>query len=72
MQSGAPGLSINNGVHKEEYYAIVGRLKSNKEVYEICKASKVNLNEIIKDYIQPKGIPVYLGAPKKGYEYLIN
>ena len=68
-QAGAAGLSINTGNHKEEYYAIVGKLKSDKAVYEICKADKSTLDLIIKDFIQPLGIPVFLGAPKKGYEY---
>jgi hypothetical protein len=69
MQSGTHGMTT--GQFNEKYFAIVGRNKKSKNVIEICKGSKDELNTIIKLYIQTKNIPVYLGAQKKGYEYRI-
>lgn len=70
MQSATGGMT--SGKHKEEYFAIIGRDKKSKEHVELCKGSKSELDQIINKYIEPLGIPVYLGAPKKGYEYVIK
>lgn len=58
--------------HREEYLAIVGRMGTSKKVVELCRGTKTELDSVIKHHIQPIGIPVYLGAPKKGYEYLVK
>ncbi len=68
-QAGGAGMSINKAKHREEYYAIVGRNKKTNEEEEICKGSKEELKTIIKQFILPLGIPVYVGAHKKGYEF---
>lgn len=63
------GMVINEGVHREKYYAILGKSKKNREMYEICKGEKKELDNIIRERILPLTIPVYLGVKKKGYEY---
>lgn len=71
MQGAAPGLTIGEGKYSEEYVALVGYI-SPSEKEEICKGKRHELDLIIKTHIEPKGIRVYLGAPKKGYEYHVE
>lgn len=68
QQGIGPGISVVEGKHKEKYLAIVG-YRRNGEITEVCKGKKHNLDKVIKTSIQPLDIPVYLGAPRKGYEY---
>ena len=53
----------------ESKLVIVGKSKELKESLLICSGTKNQLDKIIKEQICSKGIPMYLGAPKKGYEY---
>ena len=55
--------------HSESKLVIVGKSKELKDPLLICSGTKSQLDKIIKDQICSKGIPMYLGAPKKGYEY---
>lgn len=55
--------------HSESKLVIVGQSKKHKEPILICSGTKNQLDKIIKDQICPKGISIFLGAPKKGYEY---
>lgn len=68
QQGVGPGISIGSGKHREKYVALVGYGKSS-EVIEICKGKQQELDRIISDYILTLDLPVYYGAPKKGYEY---
>jgi len=54
---------------KESYLAIQGKKKNDKMTYEICKGTQAELNQIIEHFILPKKIPVFVGVPKKGFEY---
>lgn len=69
QQGAGPGVSIAEGKHNEEYLALVGYTNPIDKI-EICKGKKQELDFIIRTHISPLGIPVYLGAPKKGYEYV--
>jgi hypothetical protein len=71
-QGGGKGLIVNEGTYAEAYLAIIGRSIKTKENYEICKGTKEQLDQLIKNNIQSLSIPVYLGAPKKGYEYYLD
>ena len=71
QQGVGPGVSIAEGTHREKYLAIVG-YTSSAEKDEICKGKKHELDKVIKIHIQPLNIPVYMGAPKKGYEYIVE
>lgn len=61
------GISGAEGRHSEKYLALVGYYESER--IEICRGTSSELQGIIKNVILPLKIPVYLGAPKKGYEY---
>lgn len=65
---GATGGMLSTS-YSEKKIAIVGRLKNSNETVEICSGKKKQLDEVIKKYMIPFGVKVYLGAPKKGYEY---
>ena len=67
-QIGGHGKSSETGV--DEYLAIVARNIKTNETEEVCKGKKVQLDAVIKNYIQPLNVPVFKGAPKKGYEYI--
>jgi len=67
QQIGARGKSSQTG--REEYLAIVARNITTKKTEEICKGKKTELDSVIKNYILPLDIPIFKGAPKKGYEY---
>ena len=54
---------------KDSYLAIQGKKKNDKLTYEICKGTKVELDQIIEHFIVPKKIPVFFGVPKRGFEY---
>jgi hypothetical protein len=69
-QGVAPGLSINQGINKEKYYALVACKNGQSEVFELCKGSIEELDTLIKKFILPSGVVVYKGARKKGYEYI--
>lgn len=66
-----PAIASNEGKYSEKYLALVGYLNKAEKV-EICKGKQSQLEQIIKDYLLPLGIPVYIGAPKAGYEYKSN
>lgn len=68
MQSGTGGFT--SGEHRESRTVIVGRSKKSKQNVLICTGKKSQLDKVIKDNIMPSEISVYLGAPKKGYEYV--
>ncbi|GAB5416174.1 MAG: hypothetical protein Crog4KO_12420 [Crocinitomicaceae bacterium] len=61
-----------SGRHTEAKLSIVGRLKTTGETKLICSGTKTQLNKVIKEHIQPSGVMVYKGAPKKGYEYHVD
>ncbi len=71
QQGVGPGIVIAEGKHREKYLALVG-YKGTSENSEICKGKREELDEIIRKYVLPFKIPVYLGAPKKGYEYILK
>jgi hypothetical protein len=71
QQGAAPGLSINEGSHRESYFALFGFDLKSMELVEICKGSVEQLNDIILSEIQPNKLTTYLGARKKGYEYIL-
>jgi hypothetical protein len=54
---------------KDSYLAIQGKKKNDMMTYEICKGTQAELNQIIEHFILPKKIPVFVGVPKKGFEY---
>lgn len=71
-QGAASMLVVNEGTHNEKYLALVARNIKTKNVIEIVKGKKRELDLIIKFCILPLKIPIYLGAPKQGWEYSVN
>ena len=69
QQGVGPGFAIVEGKHKEKYLALVGYSRNGEKI-EICKGKQHELDEVIRNYIEPIEVPVYLGAPKSGYEYV--
>ena len=63
---------MNDSYIDNEYWAIVARNKKNREIEEICKGNRKELDEVITKCIHPRGIVVYVGAPKRGYEYQVK
>jgi len=68
LRGGTGGMLATN--YSEKKIAIVGRDKKSKESVLICSGNKTQLDEIIKKYMIPFDAKIYLGAPKKGYEYV--
>lgn len=63
------GSGMLSSSHLESKLVIVGKSEKLKEPLLICSGTKNQLDKLIKEQICSKGIPIYLGAPKKGYEY---
>lgn len=63
-----PAIASNEGTHSEKYLALVGYINKSEKI-EICKGKQDELESIIKNQLIPLGVPVFVGAPKAGYEY---
>lgn len=53
----------------DTYLAIFGRDLKKQETYEICKGTQQQLDQVIKNFIIPNKIPIFVGVAKKGFEY---